>query len=292
MYKRAPKGYRKAEFPLPHRFNYHTSFSLEDETKNSTIFPILRYSEKAFAPEAQFANPTHGSFAEEVGVTCHSDSIIPRINFKLEVTMSKGAIETDKLRTVRFMWFPIYTSFLEGLDSSDRRTGTTIKAILELETENTNRTTQPIYSGVDLFASSGAWLHPLSNVNDDDEAATTDWGLTTDAELESVAFDYILWSNALRYFSNANMLKTMMGRIHKPLVTRDKPYTYYSNNRTYPKVKRMNPHTFCGIMFHLFQAGEFDQTMDGLDTTVIDHLDVNLQIQYDEWNAEYAQDAY
>jgi len=288
MYKRAPKGYRKAEFPLSHRFAYNFSLQGESSTKQTMIAPILRYSELANVPETINVNPSHPSFTEEAGCTCNPDSIIPRINFKLECTMAKVAIETDKMRSLRFLWYPIYTSFLEGLDSADRKTGTTVKAILELEAENTNRTTQPITANTDL----GTWLHPLSNVNDPDEAGPANWGLLTDAKLEGIIWSESLMEDALNYYSNGNMLRTMMGRHHKPLVTRDRPYTYYSNNKTYPKVKRMNPHTFCGFMIHVYQASTMNQIFNADEVTVINHLNVKLQVQYDEWNQEFDQTAY
>ncbi len=288
MFKRAPRGYKAAEFPLPHQFEYQIPLQVEGVTKDSVIMPILRYSELANAPEAVFANPSHGSFVEEVGATCCPNSIVPRINFKLQASLSKAAIETDAVRNLRFMWFPIYTSFKEGLEAVDRRTGTSCAAILELETEDTNRTTQPIYAAVNY----GPLTHPLSNVNDPNEVYG-DWDLNGTADMEAVAFDYNLFGNALRYYSNASMLKTMIGRIHKPLVSRDKPYTYFSNNKTYPKVKRMNPHTFCGILVHLFQSAESEQyTLVGDTTAATTSLNITLQVQYDEWNSEYSQAAY
>lgn len=284
VFVKPPRGYRQAEYPLPHKFEYQFPLSAEGTTKDSTIVPLLRYSEKAFAPENQFANWTHGSFEQETGVTCTPNSIIPRINIKIMASLTKAAIATDAIRRLKFMWMPIYTSFIEGLNAQDTKTATAVKTILSLETENTNHTTQPIFSAVSL----GGSIMPLSNVNDDDEAATTDWGLAS-TPLESVAFDYDTFMNAKRFFSNGPMMKTMLGPMRIGTVGLDSYYIYKSNNFTNPKVKRMNEHTFCGILFHLFQSGDADQFTEAADTTAIGHINFNVQCQYDEWNSEYNQ---
>lgn len=284
-----PKGYFAEEYPLPHNFTVASGLFMENEAKNSTIIPILRASEACLTPESIVVNPRNSAFAEDTGATIHMGSIVPRISFKLMARMTKTAIETDGVRSMIFSWFPIYISFLDTLEAEDDKTAVQIEDILELQHDTGNKDTYPLYSGTDV----GLVGHtvPMSTIADADEAFG-DWGLTTNTIIESVAFDESLMFDALQYYTNKGMLQTTIGKRTVVHLTRDRAYRYFSNNFTYPKVKRGNKYTFCGIMIHVPQADSVDQLPTAGELTGgAQHLDIRCRVRYDEWNPNFDQTA-
>ncbi len=147
-----------------------------------------------------------------------------------------------------------------------------------------NKDVYPLYSGTDLGLASSMGLStvPYSEV-------FGDVGLTTDAKIESVAFDDEKFYDALQYYSNSSMLKKVVGPTHSVIVSRNKPYIYHSNKFTYPTVKRGNPYTFCGILVWVPAAGGQEQLFVAADTTPIDHIHIMIRARFDEWNPEFEQ---
>ncbi len=282
-----PRGYRQEEHPLPHNFNNTFQLHLEDETKNSAYIPIFRTSELAINPETIEVNPSNAAFGEDPGPTIHNGSIVPRVNFRMSATLTKAAIETDKVRALLFNWMPVYTAFLSSLEAEDPRTAVQVEDILELQHDVTNKDTYPLNSSVNLSAASD-W--PISTKPYTEVFG--DWGLSVDLQYEGVAFDKELFFDAMQYYGNAGMLKKSVGPMKTIMVTRDRPYRYHSSNFTNPTVKRGNPYTFCGVLVHLPQANAADQLMLASDTTNITHLDISFHVRFDEWNPNFDQAAY
>ncbi len=248
------------------------------------MFPIIRCSEAAIDVENIEVNPRHANFAVDGGSIIHVGSIVPKINFTMRAAMSKGAIETDKLQSIIFQWFPIYISFLDTLEAADSKTGTDVEAILELQHDTTNKDTYPLYSGQKLTTADPL---PLSSVPFAEGFA--DVGLTTNANLEAVAWDRDLFYDVFQYYTNAGMLQKTVGKMHSVILKRDKPYIYNSNNFTYPSVKRGNEYTACFIMVNVPQSPSDEQLFIGADTTAIPHVNFNVNIRYDEWNPQFEQ---
>ncbi len=282
---RAPRGYYQQQYPLLHLIKYKFDLHAENETKNSMIIPLIRTSQTLADPPSVEVNPHHPSYAEESGATIHMGSIVPRMKLFFQVYMTKGAIETDKLRTLRFDWMPIYCAFLDDLEAEDENTATQIEDILELQHATDNKDVYPIGSTIKSANYGGS---PLSTVGYAETFA--EWGLTTNSDLEYVAFQKKLWEDAMRYYTNKGKLRKVCGRYKSQVVSRDRMFKYYSANYTHPTVKRGNPYTFCGILFHVEQAGSFDQQPVALDTTDIAHLHVMLKCTYEEWNPSFTQE--
>jgi len=265
-----PRGYLGEEFPLQHDYEFAFTLHAEDETKNSTIVPIIIHDEAAGSLGGIQVNPKHPSFEISAEVSCYPESIIPKISLSYRCALTKGAIETDAIRSLSLNVMPIHTAFLSRLDAEDHTTSTDCESILELTHETTDHQCYPLWSGVDL---SNPSLLP-----------TKVPGLTTDQKIESVAFDKELFFDAMQYYTNKNMLKTMIGRMKSVLLKRDYPYSYASNNYNYPIVKYMNEYSFCGILFHLPQVGQLDQFGLAADTTNIGHVNISGKIRFPEWN--------
>ncbi len=273
-----PRGYLGEEFPLHHDIEFNFQLNAEDETKNSTIIPILLQDEGiGTQPKSVQVNPKNDTFEVNTGFQCYPDSIIPKIALSYRCALTKGAIETDLIRSLSLNIMPIHTAFLSRLDAEDTKTTTDCENLLELTHETTDKQCYPLYSTVKL--SNGF-------------TAPTDYpGLTTTQVIESVAFDKETFFDAMQYYTNANMLKTMVGGMRTVLLKRDYPYSHYSNNYNYPIVKFMNHYAFCGILFHLPQVGQIDQYGLAADTTNIPHINISGKIRFPEWNKALDQDA-
>lgn len=283
---RPPRGYRMEEYGLPHIFSYRGALSAESATQDATILTILRYSEACANPDTIEVNPRNANFARETGATCCPGSIVPRITMNLDLWLSKGAIETDKIQRLKVNWFPIYTAFLDSLDAADDKTTTDVEGILKLQHETTNRDVYPLNVAKLLDADN----QPLSTINDADEALG-DYGLTTTAVLESVAFVKETMYDARSYYTNQGMIRKVMGKMRTIALDRTHGYHYFSNNFTYPTVKRLNPYTFCGILISVPSSEDHDQLTFLGDTTVIPHVNFNMKIRFDEWNPNFDQSA-
>ncbi len=280
---RPPRGYRNTEFPLPHNYGLTFSLQAEDETKNSTYITLFRATESAVDVENIEVNPAHASFALDAGTAIHMGSIVPKVNMTIRASMTKLAIETDKMRAIRFTWMPVYIAFLDSLEAEDQKTGVQVEDILELTHDTTNKDVTPTFTTVNL----GLGLQPMSTVPYAEVFG--DYGLSVDTNLESVAFDEELLMDALQFNTNKGMLRKVIGPRHTVTLTRDRPYIYHSSNFTYPTVKRGNPYTYCGILFHVPQAGSAGQVFEAADTTAIDHIRFGMHVQFNEWNPHFQQ---
>lgn len=283
MRKFPPRGYRQDEYPLPHDTQYSFTLDGESETQNSTITTLFKMTELAATPELIEVNPTNLLFAEDGGTSVHRGSIIPKISLHMHAALTKGAIETDKIRQMNLYWIPLYTSFEDSLLASDERTGITIESIIELQRNTTNKVVTPLFSTVNLSSGGSQFLSTVPHTE-----VFGDMDLAGDAVLESVAFDLDTFMDARQFFSNAGMLKKVAPKVNKIVLTQDRYWEYHSNNFTYPTVKRANPFTFCGILWHLPLASRF-QYMSAGDTTDIPHVQVNMSVRYDEWNNAFEQ---
>ncbi len=289
-FRRVPSGYRQADYPLIHDFQYQFSLDVEDETKNSTIVKLISNSGVTGAENVE-VNPSHGDFVEETGAYCFSGSIIPAMSISIYAKMDQAAFDIDSIEHMMFKWMPIYTSFLSSLDAVNTGApASDIETILELQHVDLKQRTLPLFGGVDLPPT--VYNHPLSSVNVTETVALA--GLTTDAKMESVAFDEQAFWDAKRYYTNKGMLNKVTGSMKSIYLDyHRKPYTYFSNNFTNPIVKRINSFTFCGILFHVPQADELQQLCDDADvTTSVGHIDIGVRVNYEEWNVDFDQTAF
>lgn len=277
MAKNPPRGYFSQEWPRPHNIGGNFSLNLEDETKNSTIIPIFLGDQAYVDPQNVDTNPKNANFGVGIQTNMYPDSIIPKINFSFSARMTKGAIETDALRSIVFHWMPIYTAFLDSLEAEDEVTTDQVEDIIEMNHETTDKQAYPLWSGIDLSEA--------SNLPSDVPA------LTTNQVHESVAFSLENFYDAMHYYTNKNMLKKAVGQMHVQRVYRDRPYSYHSNNFTNPRCKRINPYTFCGVLFHVQQASQVGQDCIASEVTNIPHLHIKYKLRWDQWNIGFNQNA-
>ncbi len=279
-----PKGYRTTDQPLLHECNQVFSLEGEATTKDSTIVCLFKQTEECNAPETVEVNNTNDNFAIDRGTAVHRYSIVDKLRMQMHANMSKLSIETDKLRQLNFYWAPMYVAFLNNLDAEDEKSGLDVESQVELTHETTNKDTFPLFSTVKL---TGGGNVPLTTVGFAEDLA--DVGLTTTAVIESVAWESMrTWFERIKHFSNGGMMKSIIPRWHKVLVSRDRAY-HTVMTRTNPKVKRANNYMFCGIMVHMPQIGSINQYYNAADSTSIAHIDFKFEWSFEEWNTSFEQ---
>ncbi len=265
------------QYPRPHKDNIHYFQSMEIANQDSTIIQMIRHDEGLGAPDTYNSNPSHASFALATMPNCFVESRINNIFAEIRFSLTKGAIETDKVVSLRMAFMPIFVSFLEDLDATDEVSGADIESILELTHETTDRQTHPLFNGTDLTAK-------YSGSSDVDAASDT--GLTTDDKIEGVAFSTNTYWNILQYGTNGGKLRSTSGGLKWFILDANHP-TRKFRIRIRPKVKRMNPYAFMGLLTHLPQVDTAEQIPVAGDTTAISHVAVDFAMRYNEWNEHF-----
>ena len=286
-----PKGYTAQQYPLTHNFNYQFSLAVKDVAQNSYMATILRYSNIATGVEAVEVNPGHASYLQDTGPLCYLGSIIPRVNIKMTAWIDNDAKNqaysagaTGPIHSAYFKWMPIYGGFLEAWTPEDLKTGTKVSDILQLTTNATQDDVVPTHDGNN---NDYAQNHPLSAVAHAEDYA--DYGLSVNAIMEDVDYNDDTFWDAMQFYSNGPALRKVTGKWRHAYVKREGYYKHHSNKFAHPNVKRINPYTYCGILFHMPTTGQFSQLLRSDETGDVQTVNVDLEVYYEEWNPEFDQ---
>lgn len=265
----------KMNYGLPHSEEVAFDMLSETETQNSTIIPIFMQDEAKGDPFDKNVNPAHSSFAEDGGPTCYPNSDIRKVFTQLKIWMDKTARVTDNVEFMVFQWMPIYCAFEEDVDIKDDKSGSNIGLWTEMQNEDTDKQSYPLWSGTDMNGGSG--LH------------TDVPGLTGGQTIESVAFDADSFWDAWNYSSFRKKLMTICpGGLRTSIVYKDRPFIVGGWNNVVSKLKHMNPYTFCGLLLHLPQADHPDQMYAAADGTNA-ALKVSFKSFFYEYNDYFDQ---
>jgi len=263
-------------FPRSHDSRLSFYLDAESVTQNSTIIPIMHHDEGLGAPSAFSANPENASFGTSSSSNCFVESRVDNIFCEISLSLTKGAIETDKIHSLRIAFMPMALAFSEVYDVTDEVSTADIKTTLELTKESTNREAYPLYSDVKLiekFSGSGTF-------------AAEQPGLTASQVIESVAFDHDIFYDALKYLKISEKMRTVIGGLRWITLTKTRPFARI-RIRQRSAAKRMNPYTFMGVLIHLPVGDTHYQDFSAADTTDINHVLVSSNIRYFEWNQEF-----
>lgn len=261
-------------FPRPHQDDRSWLMSLEGAT--STIYPIVMHDEGLGSPSDYEANPEHALFVSPSEPNCYPESRINVLLANLKFSLTKGAIETDKVVAVRVAFMPIFLSFKEDYLAIDELSTFEIQDVLKLQTESADRQGYPLWSGTKLTeAFAGAATLP-ANVP----------GLTTNQILESVAFNQTNFYNMMHYMTNSGKLKNCVGGLKWLTLTKDRPFANIQLQLR-KKTKFMNPYSFFGVLVHIPNVDTQFQYPIGTDTTAIMHVRCDMSYRYNEWNQNF-----
>ncbi len=266
-------------YPRIHNFNFGFGLSAEDTTRESTIVPYVMQDNALIDYETIKTNPENADFTTVAYPNCCAGSYVPKINvgWRMFIPTADTEIISVMMNTMK-----IGCAFLNRLDAFDKKTGDDIETILELQHETTDEQAYPLWNGTKLFEGAGTY---------DYDALVP--GLTTTQQPEGVAFDKELFFDAMHYYTNKQMLRSVSSKmrsylISEPIVPHGKSVVTFSATYSIPPAcKFMNPYTFHGELFHLPQVGSLSQLQLATSTTAIEHITVKGFVRYFEFNPDF-----
>lgn len=264
---------KKKIFPNVHVLEHKWNHSLQVSGSQATIYPVIMHDENQGDPSSRYTNPESANFTEENNPNTFPDSSVhfARVNF--EISLTKGATNTDMLEMIRIGVMPIMTAFLENLDASNDLTSEDIESLLELTHETTHREVRPIWNGTKLTGD--------ATLLGDDVT-----GLTTNQNIEGIAFDINKYYDALQFYTNGKLLRKITGggmrwfTIHRRQLKR-------ISFKVRPVNKYQNPYNFFGVMIVVPIEGSLNQLGSTGDSSGIQHINVKATARYNEYNENF-----
>ncbi len=147
----------RRSYDARHEFIMSFSCFLRDSltTRSSTILPIVMNDDAQGDPADLNVHPEHASFSEIAYPNCFPDSEIKNMKITIDMFVPKS-VATNAAK-VRVTYGLISCAFPEDLDALDKKSTLTLKEILEIQKETTDRQTFPLWSAIDM--SNGSLLH-------------------------------------------------------------------------------------------------------------------------------------
>ncbi len=271
------------DFPLPHDYTFSFGLDIDDVavTKHSTIIPYVMQDNAIVDYETIKTNPENEDFAVVAKPNCGAGSYVPRCTVSWKAFCP--VIGSAELDILQFKYMPIHTAMLSRLDAFDKKTGNDIETILELTHETTDEQAYMLGNDIKLYEGHG--------VNDLPSDVP---GLDTTTQPEGCAFDMELYFDALHYYTNKEMLRTVTGRmlnyttsaITKAGRPTDKIMKYYSSRM--PSIcKYMQPYTLYAGLFHAPAVSTQNQFMLAGDVTPIEHITFLGRVRFNEYNPDF-----
>ncbi len=200
--------------------------------------------------------------------------------------MTEKLIETDKIKKVNLLTGMIKGCFAESWNPLDDASTLMVEDIARVTFDATEREVTPKHSGTDLLNGT----HPFSNVTHNE--VWGDLSLTTDANMESVAFDPDLYYTAIRTYDNGGALKKVMPSLQNNYLNAAKGASItFSETRFVPEFCRYGrPGNYMGEMVHMPLYTDKRQVADSF-TAPSAGADVNVKyhIEFLEWNQYFDQ---
>lgn len=270
-YKRLLKS---DNYPRPHNDQLLVGHGLE--AANTTIYPISFYDEGKGAASSYNANPEHASFAETEEPNCYPESKLDTMKIQVELNLTKAFLDTDGLKQIRVGVMGIATNFLEDLTAKDELSGLEVEDVLELQHETTDRQTYPLWSGTDM---------KVVNTGQNTLPAAVP-GLTTDQQIETVAFSVENYYDMIQYGTIAGKLKKCTTGLKWIVLTKDRIHRTIKFSIPY-NAKRVNPYQFFGIMVTVPNSGNRNQIHIATESSNVEHVRVRFTSRYQEWNKQF-----
>ncbi len=266
-------------YPRIHNYNFGFGLSAEAITKAHTIVPYMFQDNALVDYENIKTNPENADFAVVDYPNCCAGSYVPKITVGWSAFIPTADTE---IIMMTFNTMRLGCAFLNRLDAFDKKTGNDIETILELQHETTDEQAGPLWNGTKLFEGGGTY----------DYAAEVPF-LTGTQQPEGIAFDKELFFDAMHYYTNKQMLKSVTSGMRTYTVT--EPIVPFGRSLirgggTYsipPACKFMNPYTFHGELFSVPQVGDRTQLQLAGETTAIEHLTVKGFVRFLEYNPDF-----
>ncbi len=275
MAEKPPFGYNKRDKPLPHHFVYQWGLDLTAATKDSFLATYMRTSKNSSDPATIEVNNRNTNFVVDIGPLICEESIVQKMTIAKTTTMTKLARVTDNLHAITVMNGMMKGVFADTWSPADELTTTKIEDIVEVTDEATNMDVVPKHTGTDL---SDEGDQPLSNVTATEVFG--DYNLTTNANLEGVDFNLKTYRDALRYYTIAGKLRTVMPFLKRRILTYRMPSFTSFQTKFIPKQFRFGRRDlFIGELFHQPLFNTADQISNTfVSPTAGGHVDYTSEI--------------
>lgn len=266
---------KKTIYPRVHNNSQQFSLIPATAAQNSTGVPLIRNDDALGDPKSLPTNPEHASFAETNSSGCYPDSRINKIFAQIQFNMSTETVATDALTNIKVVVIPVFMAFKEDYTAIDEKSQLEIQDVLHLQTEATDR--------------QGGFLWVATNLtNGDDLTLPTDEPfMDTNTVYENVEWQLEPIYDMLHYQTNGPKLSAVMGKIRHITLSTKHPTTYRLSVNVNPKVKRINPYTFCGILVKVPEDGTIHQNWQATEFTVASYVRCVSQYRYNEWNDDF-----
>ncbi len=269
----------RRRYDARHEFDFSFSAFIRDSlsTRSATIIPIVMNDDAQGDPMDFKVNPEHSAWAEQAYPNCFPDSEIKNMRITFDIIVNKvTALETS---VIKVQYALISSAFLEDSTAADEKSGETIKTILELQSEATDRQMYPLWSGIDM--SNGSLQHALVP------------GLTSGQTLEGINWSEEIVTDQLRRGKVKELLRKFLPIGIRSLFVRGQTTAGYHKKITINFIpsssKFINPYTFLGLMIRIPQTeqisglsiehdqpfNEVNSAIDGLFVIVAGHVTFN-----------------
>ncbi len=288
------------EYPVSHDFSGTVGLSMEDETRNTFILPILSCDESLAAPENVDVHPGSVAFDGVPGAAvtdsvrdnhhCFPRSVVNRIQIESFMNCDIGTTDIQLASASQQINYNVfYYAMLikwamdDPIDPDDDTiSGTSLDDIIPIIRDVNNSVVEPKFSGVDLFSATDA--------STDIQTGGSAGQLTTDQKWEGVAFDQDLFEKIMKFGTLSGLIKSVTGGgLKKRQISVETPRyeNLWMDNPS--KTKRMNKNTFFGLLIHVPQVDSQHQFYHATNMTAIEHLTWSFHVRYNEYNDLFNQ---
>jgi hypothetical protein len=275
-----PSSYRLRKtrhYPLPKTFENAWMMQVYSINGDTVPYPLAFHDEGKGSPSSKYTHPEHASFAEDNSPSVYPDSFLAKFRSLWTISLTKTALEIDKLPAVKFGLQFTAIAFKEKYEAKDEKSTHTIEDILELAMDSTDRYGRPLYNGTKVTE---AWSGSA------DLAADVP-GLTTSQQMEYDDFSIDEFYDTIQYKTNGPQLMKVQSGIRWYTLTRRHP-TAMIKAHLKSRAKRSNPYMLWKGRIILPQASTHRQLVRTSDSTLgNDTLLVNVTTRGLEWNDDF-----
>ena len=261
---------------LHHQFGSGFSFTVNSETKNTMVLPLLACDSTLGNPDSVYVNKRHPSVTNSNDHLTYGSSVVKRIH--ANIMMNIDSRITQDVEKVRVMCMPICLKY----DDLDKESGgNQLGTYLPVVEHTGDEKIRPAWSATQFDSEIG-------NFYDSDGMAT--------AIHESVAFSVDDFETALAENPISPLLQSVTRGIRKhggleafDLHRQNGGFVFNGMIPVPKKVQLQTEHTFFGMLIHIPVANDRHQYFRTGEISTNPYVNINYDFSFYEWNKEFNQ---